>query len=93
MDTSEPSGGAQCNVTALLIHELYGGDLLKMPLPAGDHFHNRIEGHRHEFTASQFDEPISYLDVPTSRAEAERGATKGELAELRTFQERHAKLG
>ena len=34
---SNPASG-QCNVTSLLIHELFGGELLKTPLPAGDHF-------------------------------------------------------
>lgn len=40
--------------------KLSGGDLLEMPLPAGDHFYNRIEGYRYDFTASQFDWPIAY---------------------------------
>ncbi|WP_430642495.1 YunG family protein [Bradyrhizobium frederickii] len=79
---SNPAAG-QCNVTSLLIHELFGGELLKTPLPAGEHFYNRIGGKRYDFTASQFDAPIDYLDLPASRADAERGATRDELAELR----------
>jgi hypothetical protein len=43
---NNPAAG-QCNVTALLLHELFGGDLLKTPLPAGEHFYNRIDGLRH----------------------------------------------
>jgi len=74
----------QCNVTALLIHELFGGDLLKTPLPAGDHFYNRIAGRRYDFTASQFDQPIAYTDMLTDRADAEQGATSGQLAALRS---------
>lgn len=83
-----PAAG-QCNVTSLLIHELFGGELLKTPLPAGDHFYNRIEGRRYDFTASQFDEPIAYADLPANRADAERGATPDELAELRAAFEEH----
>lgn len=79
---TNPAAG-QCNVTSLLVHELFGGDLLKTPLPEGDHFYNRIGGKRYDFTASQFDRPIAYMDVPTSRADAELGATRDELAELR----------
>ena len=79
---SYPAAG-QCNVTSLLIHELFGGDLLKTSLPAGDHFYNRIGGKRYDFTASQFDQPITYTDLPADRAEAERGATSDQLAELR----------
>jgi hypothetical protein len=87
--TADNPAAEQCNVTSLLIHELFGGELLKTPLAAGDHFYNRIEGRRYDFTASQFDEPIAYVDLPTSRAGAERGATHDELAELRTaFEER-----
>ncbi|MGD5673867.1 hypothetical protein QUT38_22570, partial [Xanthomonas citri pv. citri] len=73
----------QCNVTALLIHDLFGGELLKTPLPAGDHFYNRIGGRRYDFTASQFEQPIAYMDLPASRANAEQGATSDQLAELR----------
>lgn len=90
---SNPAAG-QCNVTALLIHELFGGDLLKTPLPAGDHFYNRIEGRRYDFTASQFDQPIAYMDVPTDRADAEQGATQEQLAALRAaFWEHRPKSG
>ncbi|MGX4805651.1 YunG family protein [Bradyrhizobium guangdongense] len=81
--TADNPAKGQCNVTALLVHELFGGDLLKTPLPAGDHFYNRIEGRRYDFTASQFDRPIAYIDLPTSRAEAERGATSAQRAALR----------
>jgi len=79
---TNPAAG-QCNVTALLINELFGGDLLKTPLPAGDHFYNRIEGRRYDFTASQFDQPIEYMDVLADRADAEQGATREQQAALR----------
>ncbi|HSU19611.1 hypothetical protein [Bradyrhizobium sp. WSM1417] len=88
---SNPAGG-QCNVTSLLVHELFGGELLRTPLPAGDHFYNRIKGQRYDFTASQFDQPIAYMDLPASRADAELGATSDQLAELRVaFQEHRTK--
>ncbi|MCA1466381.1 hypothetical protein I6F09_00600 [Bradyrhizobium sp. IC3195] len=82
--TADNPAAGQCNVTALLIHELFGGDLLKTPLPAGDHFYNRIGGERYDFTASQFDRPIAYADLPASRTDAELGATRDQLAQLRT---------
>lgn len=92
--TADNPAAGQCNVTALLIHELFGGDLLKTPLPAGDHFYNRIEGRRYDFTASQFDGPIAYMDVPTSRTEAEQGATSEQLSELRVaFRSARSRLG
>jgi len=81
--TADNPAAGQCNIKALLVHELFGGELLKTPLPAGDHFYNRIEGRRYDFTARQFDQPIAYMDVSTNRAEAEQGATSGQLAEPR----------
>ena len=90
--TADNPAAGQCSVTSLLIRELFGGDLLKTPLPAGDHFYNRIEGRRYHFTANQFDQPIAYKDLPASRADAELGATSDELAELRAaFQEHRTK--
>jgi hypothetical protein len=92
--TPDNPAAGQCNVTALLIHDLFGGDLLKTRLPAGDHFYNRIEGRRYDFTESQFDRPIAYMDLPTERADAERGATKDELATLRAaFRRQRARSG
>ncbi|MCP3443305.1 hypothetical protein [Bradyrhizobium sp. CCGUVB14] len=87
--TADHPAAGQCNVTALLVHELFGGDLLKTPLPAGDHFYNRIEGRRYDFTASQFAQPIIYTDLPTDRAEAEQGATNEQLAALRAAFHEH----
>lgn len=90
---NNPAAG-QCNVTSLLIHDLFGGELLKTPLPAGDHFYNRIGGRRYDFTASQFDQPIVYMDLPANRVDAEQGATHDELAELRAaFQGLRTKSG
>ncbi|MGI9417457.1 MAG: YunG family protein [Geminicoccaceae bacterium] len=73
----------QCNVTALLVHELYGGEILKTPLSAGDHFYNRIHGDRLDFTASQFDRPIAYADLPSCRNEAFSDVAEAEYAALK----------
>jgi len=68
--TADNPAAGQCNVTALLVHELFGGELLKTPLQAGDHFYNRIGGLRYDFTASQFDQPIAYADFRLDRCRA-----------------------
>ena len=87
LTANNPAAG-QCNVTSLLVHELFGGDLLKTLLPAGDHFYNRIGGKRYDFTACQFVQPIAYLDILTNRADARSGATNDQLVEFRAaFQE------
>jgi hypothetical protein len=92
--TAENPAAGQCNVTALLVHELFGGELLKTPLPKGDHFYNKIDGLRYDFAESQFSRPITYVDLPASRVDAEQGATAAELEALRTaFQRNSASSG
>lgn len=87
--TEDNPAAGQCNVTALLVHELFGGELLKTPLPEGDHFYNRLGGVRFDFTESQFAHPITYTDLPTTRDDAERGATDAEVATLMAAFLRH----
>jgi hypothetical protein len=81
--TEENPAAGQCNVTSLLVHELFGGELLKTRLPEGDHFYNRIDGVRFDFTEGQFDRSIFYNDEPITRDDAKRGVTPAELATLR----------
>lgn len=73
----------QCNVTALLVEELFGGEILKTPLPEGDHFYNRIGGQRIDLTASQFEAPIGYADLPSNRQEALSGTTSAKYEALK----------
>ena len=80
--TKEKPAAGQYNVTALLVCERFGGQFLKTPLSAVDHFYNRVGGCRYEFTDSQFDEPITYLDLPATQTDAEHGATATQLAAL-----------
>ena len=83
----------QCNVTALLVNELFGGEILKTPLPEGDHFYNRIDGKREDFTDRQFSVPIAYLDVPSDREEALAGTSPAKYEALRTAFSSHCILG
>lgn len=85
---SNPARG-QCNVTALLINDLLGGEILKTPLPEGDHFYNRIDGKRIDLTDSQFEAPIDYLDIVSDRSEALAGTSASKYEALRVvFSER-----
>ena len=79
----------QCNVTALLINELFGGEILKTQLPDGDHFYNRIDGERIDLTASQFDAPVNYEDIASSRDEALAGTTIAKYDSLRAAFSQH----
>jgi hypothetical protein len=79
----------QCNVTAVLVYDLFGGDILKTSLPEGDHFYNQIDDERLDFTASQFAEPIEYADIATDRDNALSQVTRHELQTLKTAFEKH----
>src|SRR5205085_10867222 len=60
----------QCSVTALVVHDLLGGCILKTRLGAGWHFYNWIDGQRLDLTATQFQRPVAYEDLPATRDEA-----------------------
>ncbi|SEM80443.1 YunG family protein [Lihuaxuella thermophila] len=60
----------QCGVTALVVNDLLGGEILKTPLSEGWHFYKRINGQVYDFTSSQFSGEIEYQDIPSTRDEA-----------------------
>ena len=60
----------QCGVTALVVNDELGGDILKTDVNGAWHFYNRIDGKRVDFTMGQFESPISYDDIPSDRTEA-----------------------
>jgi hypothetical protein len=65
----------QCNVTALVVQDHCGGEILKTPTPEGWHFYNRVAGLRHDLTAGQFAAPPVYENVLADREEALSGTT------------------
>jgi hypothetical protein len=73
----------QCGVTALVVHDHLGGDILKTNVNGAWHFYNKINGKRVDFTVSQFDSPISYDDLPSSRDEALTDCTQEQYEVLR----------
>lgn len=73
----------QCSVTACVIHELYGGDILKTLTSDGWHFYNFLNGVRCDFTESQFTSPIQYQDLPSSLEEAIKDTTTEQVDLLR----------
>ncbi|MFS0561022.1 hypothetical protein AB1K91_09815 [Terribacillus sp. 179-K 1B1 HS] len=79
---SNPAKG-QCSVTALVIQDLFDGEIVKTAAPEGWHFYNIIEGERLDFTASQFKEALLYEDLPSSRKEALTDTSAKQYEELR----------
>ena len=78
---ADPARG-QCSVTALAVHELFGGEILKTPTPGGMHFYNRLNGQRVDLTAAQFSAPPSYADLPSGPEEAIADTSPARLAAL-----------
>ncbi len=64
-----PSLG-QGAVTALVVQDLFGGEIVKTESPGGWHFYNIVEGERYDLAQDQFVEPLGYSDDPSNRAEA-----------------------
>ncbi|MCR9218838.1 MAG: hypothetical protein NXI21_01290 [Alphaproteobacteria bacterium] len=87
--TRENPALGQCNVTAAVVHDLFGGDILRTRLPGVWHYYNRLGGKRVDFTDSQFTSPgplfpapESYDDHPTTRNAAMTGIPQREYDAL-----------
>ena len=65
---NNPARG-QCDVTAIVIYEFFGGKILKTFINEQPHFYNQINGIRYDFTNSQFQILPEYLDLPASKDE------------------------
>jgi hypothetical protein len=61
----------QDTVVSLLIHDIFGGEILKTHKNEGWHFYNRINGERIDITGSTISatDDISYEDIPSSTSE------------------------
>ncbi|AXS41278.1 hypothetical protein [Breoghania sp. L-A4] len=81
----------QCNVTAVVIFDLFGGDILRTRLGDCYHYYNRVDGRAVDLTDSQFAAPGAlfarpdpYDDEPASRAAAMSGIAQREYDALRS---------
>lgn len=68
--TIENPAKGQCGVTALVVQDIYGGELKKTKVRAAWHFYNFIEGQRIDFTEAQFNGKLNYMDMESNREEA-----------------------
>jgi hypothetical protein len=73
----------QCSVTALLVQDLFGGQILNTRVGTQWHFYSRIPGQRRDLTASQFGRGIACDDVAGNRRDAMTDTTPGHYAALR----------
>jgi len=59
----------QDSVISLLIHDIFGGEILKTHKKKGWHFYNRINGERMDFTISEMDKSSGdnrFEDIPST---------------------------
>ena len=77
----------QCSVTAVLLHDRFGAEILRTPMRWGPHFYNRLGGERLDLTAEQFaalgpGAAPAYGDLPAGREEAMADTTPARYAAL-----------
>ena len=87
--SKENPANGQCNVTSVVIFDLFGGEILRTPYPMFWHYYNRINGQRYDLSDSQFvrpaarfEAPDSYEDVLTDREAAMEGIPQREYDAL-----------
>jgi hypothetical protein len=80
--TAENPAAGQCGVSALVLNDCFGGEILKTPIGERWHFYNLIDGRRCDLTCEQLDSPPDYLDLPSSREEAMADTTDSQYAHL-----------
>ena len=78
----ETASRGQCGVTALVLQDQFGGEILKTRVGQSWHFYNRIAGLRLDATADQCSAPVEYLDILSSREEAFTDTTQAQYEEL-----------
>ncbi|QBF31668.1 hypothetical protein [Thalassococcus sp. S3] len=88
--TPENPASGQCNVTAAVVNDLFGGDILRTDLDGVWHYYNRIDGQAVDLTDSQFTAPGArftaperYQDEVTTHAAAMSGIPQREYDTLR----------
>ena len=64
--SQENPANGQCNVTTAVIHDLFGGRVLRTRLSGVWHYYNYIDGKRHDLTDSQFIRPDARFPAPQS---------------------------
>ena len=62
--SAENPANGQCNVTAAVIQDLFGGEILRTRYPDFWHYYNRINGHRCDLSDSQFTRPGARFSPP-----------------------------
>ncbi len=89
--SAENPANGQCNVTAAVIHDVFGGEILRTKMPGVWHYYNQIDGRRADLSDSQFTDPGARFEAPdpyqdelSSRDAAMEGIPEREYVALKT---------
>ena len=69
LDASNNPSHEKASLISLLIHDIFGGEILKTHMKKGWHFYNRIEGKRIDFTSPDINkssDDIQFEDIPST---------------------------
>ncbi len=67
--TPDNQTNGQDGIISLLIHDVFGGEILKTHKEKDWHFYNRIDGERVDFTKSEKQKPVGvtkFEDIPST---------------------------
>ena len=81
--TADMPAKGQCSVNALVVQDLFGGEILKTRTPGGMHFYNRVGNVRWDLTIGQFASPIPFEDLPATREDSLADTSPAQYAALR----------
>jgi hypothetical protein len=93
--TKEKPADGEDTVISLLIHDIFGGEILKTHKKKGWHFYNRINGERIDFTRSKKRKSLSdksFEDIPSNPDETNKYLSQEDYSNffmrfVRTFEE------
>jgi hypothetical protein len=88
----EISAKGQDSDISLLIHDIFGGEILKTPWKKGWHFYNRVDGERIDFTKAGKSKTTKFEDIPTTPDETCKYVVKEDYSRffnrfIRVFEE------
>lgn len=88
--SAENPANGQCNVTAAVVHDLFGLEVLRTRMEGIWHYYNRLDAQRMDLTDSQFTDPgarfappETYDDDTTTRDAAMEGIPHREYDALK----------
>ena len=84
--TKENPAKGQCSVSAVVVYQYFGGEILKTKVDGSWHFYNKVNGRKFDFTSEQFENEIEYSDIHSSVEEAEKDCNPNQIGTLmKTF--------